>query len=104
MASPQLKTTPARSRTPRDARGHDVLATRVAPFRPRTQFDFRARIDRAADHRRAIAILGPAAIGVVGAIVAIGYFGGLIAAAIAATAVAALIGWGNWILTNIIEL
>ena len=104
MASPQLKTTPARPRTLRDARGHGALAARVTPFRPRTQFDFRARIDRAADHRHAIAILGPVAIGVVGAIVAIVYLGGLIAATIAATAVAALIGFGNWILTNIIEL
>lgn len=102
MASSHLKT--VRSPTRDDARGSNVLAGRLERECPRTQFDFRAQTDPIADYWRAITIVSMAAIGVVGAILATGYLVGVIAAAIMATAVVALIGFGNWILNNTIDL
>jgi hypothetical protein len=51
-----------------------------------------------------VGVLTLAALAATGALTAIFYVAGLAAAAIAAGAVAALIGFGNWILNDTIDL
>lgn len=107
MASHQLKR--KRLPGPYDAYGEmdrDAGNARVAAdrFDPVTQFNFAAAADPAAEHRRAVAILTVAALAVVGAVAGIAYFAGMVAAAIATAAVVALVGFGNWVLNNTVDL
>ena len=103
-----------RTRTParRDASGHPQRRPKNAraaagrseqDYRP-SQYDFDAPADRAAEYWRAVIVLALVGIAVVGAIGAIAYFVGILAAGIAAAAVMALIAFGNWVLNNTIDL
>ena len=110
MASPQLKA--KRLPIPHDERGDarldpgnaNLVARRYQPVRTLTQFDFRTPADPVADYWRAIGALMLVAIAVIAAIAAVTYFTGVIAAAVVAVAVVALVGFGNWILNNTIDL
>ncbi|HKC03466.1 MAG TPA: hypothetical protein VKC17_09205 [Sphingomicrobium sp.] len=88
----------------RDAGNARVADVRFEPDRILTQFDFAAPADPAAEYWRAVAVLTVVAIAVLGAIAGIAYFAGMVAAAIATAAVAALIGFGNWVLNNTVDL
>jgi hypothetical protein len=88
----------------RDARNANVVTGRFDPAQALAQFHFRTPADPAAEYRRAIAVVGLVAVGAVGAITAIAYFAGIIAAGIVAAAVGALVGFGNWVLNNTIDL
>ena len=110
MAARQLKATrfaiplDERGDTRSDVRNAPALAQRFTPDQALTRFDFRAPADRTAERRRAIGILGLATIAAAGAFAALSSFAGIIPAAVAATAVAALIGFGNWVLNHIIDV
>jgi len=108
MASTQLrrKSVPyaasgAADRAVGDAR---AAADRFELDRALIQFHFAAPARPAAPRWRAVGVLTLAALAATGALTAIFYVAGLAAAAIAAGAVAALIGFGNWILNNTIDL
>lgn len=85
----------------RDAGNARVAADRFEPDHILTQFDFAAP---AAEYWRAIAVLAVVAIAVVGAIAGIAYFAGMVAAAVATASVVALVGFGNWVLNNTVDL
>jgi hypothetical protein len=87
---------------PQRAGGHARAADRFEPDRTLSQFDFGTADDPAA--QRAIIVLPLVAIAMIGAIAAIAYFAGIIAAGIVTAAVGALVGFGNWILNNTIDL
>jgi len=106
MAAPQLRPksihvarSAAAKRTPRAIRKGAGEA--FEPDRAPTQFHFRTEPDRVT--ARETAILASLAIVVIGAIAALGYLLGIVAAAVAAAAVGGLIAFGNWVLNNTIE-
>ena len=84
--------------------GTRAAADRFEPGRTLTKFDFGTPADPGAEYRRAVTVLPLVAIAMIGAIAAIAYFAGIIAAGIAAAAVVALISFGNWILNNTVDL
>jgi len=110
MAAPQLrrKSIPipyhAYGDTDRDIRRASVASNRFEADRAALQFDFSATAGPAARYWRAIAILTSVTIAAIGAVAAIAYFAGVIAAGIAVAAAVAVIGFGNWILNNTIDL
>jgi hypothetical protein len=87
-----------------DAGRAPVRADRFEPDYTVPQLDFGGPAAPAAEYSRAPAILASVAIAGIGAIAAIAYFAGIIAAGIAVAAVAALIGFGNWVLNNTADL
>ena len=107
MAASLLKakrTAVARTEARLDGRHTPAAARRYRPARTLTEFHYAARGDAKADRRRALGLLGLAALGAISAVAALIYFAGIIAAGIAAAAIAALVGFGNWILNHSIEL
>jgi hypothetical protein len=88
----------------RRTRAAAAPAPRYQPDPTHIQFDFGGPADRAAERRRAMAILGLVAVAAVGLLTALAYLAGPLAAAVAALAAAALIGFGNWVLDNTVDL
>jgi len=73
-------------------------------FEPSTQSEFDTPADAAAEYWYAIRVLAAVAIAAVGAIAALVYFAGAVAAGIAVTVVGTLIAFGNWVLNNTADL
>lgn len=87
-----------------DAPNATAVVRRFKPDQALTRFNFGAPASRDLERRRAIAIPGLTAIAAAGAFAGIISFAGIVAAAVTALAVAALIGFGNWVLNNSIDL
>ena len=108
MSSSHLK----RKRSPYEAYGEPqrdsgkarIAADRFESYRPLAQIHLPAPADPRAGKWRAFGILTAAATTAVGALAAIAYFAGFIAAGILAAAVLSLVAFGNWVLNNTIEL
>jgi hypothetical protein len=76
-----------------------------ARFEPScTQSELDTPADAAAEYWYAVRVLAAVAIAAVGAIAALVYFAGAIAAVIAATVVVTLVAFGNWVLNNTADL
>ena len=69
-----------------------------------TQIDFDTPADAAAEYWYAIRVLAAVAIAAIGALAALVYFAGALAAGIAVMVVAILVAFGIWVLNNTADL